>query len=126
MRNSVGYEVLSTADKVVEAIGLVEKLAIIVPGYASIASPSDLCLSENPTALHSRHLNQVKVLRHWDTVASIAFHKDSIASVHLNRSLFEEEVHWDLLTIMGRHKQLFTLKILAINRRSPSQLDLLR
>lgn len=116
MRNSVGDEVLGAANEIMEAVRLVLKLAVIVPCDTSITTATHLRLSNDPTALHRGHLYQVKVLRHRNTVAAIALHEYTISPVHFNSALLKEEVHWDLLAIMGRHKQLLTFEVLAVDR----------
>lgn len=103
MCDSVSDEVLSAANEVMEAIGLVQQLTVVVPCNASISTTTHLSLSDDPASLHRSHLDQVKILRQRDTVATVTLHEHPISAVHLNGAFLEEQIHWDLLAVMSWH-----------------------
>jgi hypothetical protein len=96
-----------------------------MPGNSSVSTTAHHCLSNYPSTLHSCDLNQVEALALRNSISAIALHKDSITSVHLNCALFEEKVHWNLLTVVAWDHDLLTCKIFFVNGGTTSQFDLL-
>ena len=123
MGDPVGYQILCTGIEVQERVRFIFQLPLLVPGRASFATAPNHSLRDDPPSLHRRHVDDVEALGHWHSVRTVAFHYHSIFPIQLHPIFLIEQVKWDLLTIMSRHPQLLTFKLVPNNLR-PHQFDL--
>ena len=108
-----------------KGVRFVVELAIVCPSDAPITTATYHGLSNHPASLHRSNFDHVECLLQRYIIGSISFHEDSITSIHLHSAFLVKQIHRDLLSVMGRHKDLITDKVFSIDSRVAHQLQLL-
>lgn len=116
MRYSICDQVLRAGIEVEEGVGLVQKLALLVPIRPSLTSTAHHGLRYDPATLHGRQVDNIEALRHWNSICAIAFHDDSIFSVEFEVVFLVEYIQRDYLAVVAGNLELLGLKLVPHDR----------